>query len=104
MQDGARSVHSEYAPLLEVAARSSETSARFLAEILGLPAPVRLGPFVVVRVSDDTSLDYLDTADEIQIQHYAFLVSELEFDQIFERIRERELPYWADPSRREGSA
>jgi hypothetical protein len=29
--------------------------------------------------------------------HYAFLVSEPEFDTIFNRIRERKLPYWADP-------
>jgi hypothetical protein len=29
--------------------------------------------------------------------HYAFLVSEREFDEIFARIRERGLPYWSDP-------
>jgi hypothetical protein len=33
-------------------------------------------------------------------QHYAFLVSESDFDQIFGRIRDRRLPYWADPGRR----
>jgi hypothetical protein len=32
-------------------------------------------------------------------QHYAFLVSDSEFDQIFGRIRARGLPYWADPGR-----
>src|SRR5262249_58607777 len=37
---------------------------------------------------------------EISSQHYAFLVSEIEFDQISARIRERNLPYWADPARR----
>ncbi len=39
------------------------------------------------------------TADgmEIQAQHYAFLVSEREFDEIFGRIKERGLAYWADP-------
>ena len=35
---------------------------------------------------------------EISPQHYAFLVSESEFDQIFDRVRERSLPYWADPA------
>ena len=34
---------------------------------------------------------------EVQTQHYAFLVSDEEFDQIFGRIRERKLEYWADP-------
>ena len=37
-------------------------------------------------------------ADKIKPQHYAFLVSEAEFDEIFGRIRERALPYWADPA------
>jgi catechol 2,3-dioxygenase-like lactoylglutathione lyase family enzyme len=82
-----------------VAARDKTAAATFLTEILGLPSPSLIGPFSVVQVSDDTSLDYIDTAGEITSQHYAFLVSEVEFDEIFERIRERRLSYWADPSR-----
>jgi catechol 2,3-dioxygenase-like lactoylglutathione lyase family enzyme len=84
-----------------VAARDKETAAKFLADILGLPAPSLVDPFAVVRVSDDTSLDYIDAAGEIASQHYAFLVDENEFDEIFGRIRERGLSYWADPGRRE---
>lgn len=84
-----------------VAARDKDTAALFLTEILDLPAPSLLGPFAVVRVNDDTSLDYIDAEGEIASQHYAFLVSELEFDEIFERIRERRLSYWADPGRHE---
>ena len=84
-----------------VAAHDKVTSATFLTMILGLPAPSLLGPFAVVRVGDDTSLDYTDTEDEIAPQHYAFLVTEVEFDEIFARIRERNLPYWADPYRHE---
>jgi catechol 2,3-dioxygenase-like lactoylglutathione lyase family enzyme len=83
-----------------VAAHDKDTSATFLTKILGLPAPSLLGPFAVVRVGD-TSLDYIDANGEITPQHYAFLVSEIEFDEIFERIRERRLPYWADPGRHE---
>ena len=84
-----------------VAAHNNETSATFLAEILGLPAPSRIGPFAVVRVGDDTSLDYIDADGEIASQHYAFLVDEIEFDEIFARLQERHLPYWADPFRDE---
>jgi catechol 2,3-dioxygenase-like lactoylglutathione lyase family enzyme len=84
-----------------VAARDKKTAARFLAEILGLPAPALVGPFAMVRVSDDTSLDYVDNGGEITSQHYAFLVDENEFDEIFERIRAQGLRYWADPGRRE---
>jgi catechol 2,3-dioxygenase-like lactoylglutathione lyase family enzyme len=81
-----------------VAARDRDASARFLTEILGLSAPLRLGPFDVVQLGD-TSLDYMKSDGEIVSQHYAFLVSELEFDEIFGRIKERGLEYWADPSR-----
>lgn len=82
-------------------AHDREATARFLAEILGLAPPSLLGPFAVVRVSDDTTVDFVETDGEITSQHYAFLVTESEFEQIFDRIRERNLPYWADPGRNE---
>jgi catechol 2,3-dioxygenase-like lactoylglutathione lyase family enzyme len=83
-----------------VAARDPAASARFLADILGLPPPATFGHFEVVTVGQ-TSLDFLASDGEITSQHYAFLVSEAEFDEIFDRIRSRDLPYWADPSRRQ---
>lgn len=83
-----------------VAARDRDASATFLTEILGLPAPLQLGPFAVVSLGD-TSLDFMESDGEIVSQHYAFLVSEQEFDEIFGRIRERGLAYWADPYRRQ---
>jgi catechol 2,3-dioxygenase-like lactoylglutathione lyase family enzyme len=82
-----------------VAARDHQASARFLTEILGLSKPVHLGPFAIVQIGD-TSLDFMASEGEIVSQHYAFLVTELEFDEIFGRIRKRELAYWADPSRK----
>jgi catechol 2,3-dioxygenase-like lactoylglutathione lyase family enzyme len=78
-------------------ARDSRSSAAFLAEIFGLPAPVRWGPFQVVAAANGTNLDYLDRDGDIAPQHYAFLVSDAEFDEIFARLRERKLSYWADP-------
>jgi catechol 2,3-dioxygenase-like lactoylglutathione lyase family enzyme len=80
-----------------VAARDKAASAAFFAEVLGLEPPTRFGPFMVVEVANNVSLDFVDTTDEITPQHYAFLVSETEFDEILERIRARGLPYWADP-------
>ena len=82
-----------------VHARDSHLSAAFLADILGLPPPTRFGPFVVVEVDNGVSLDFLDTDARIAAQHYAFLISEAEFDQVFDRIRRRGLPFWADPGR-----
>ncbi len=84
-----------------VAARDKQASARFLAEILGLPAPREWGPFHMVTAENDANLDFLDTDGEINTQHYAFLVSEDEFDAIFSRISERSLDYWADPAQKQ---
>ena len=85
-----------------VHARDKRASAAFLSEILGLPAPVPFGPFMGVQTGNEVTLDFLD-ADESEfiVEHYAFLVSEAEFDLIFGRIKERKLAYWADPARRE---
>ena len=71
--------------------------ADFLSEILGLPAPTRYGPFHVVATGNEVSLDFLETDEEYSPQHYAFLITEDEFDEIFARITEREIPYFADP-------
>jgi catechol 2,3-dioxygenase-like lactoylglutathione lyase family enzyme len=80
-----------------VAAHDHRQSALFLSEILGLEPPVLLGPFALVTAGDELTLDFMKAEGEITSQHYAFLVSEAEFDEIFGRIRERQLPYWADP-------
>jgi catechol 2,3-dioxygenase-like lactoylglutathione lyase family enzyme len=87
-----------------VHARDPEASARFLSEMLGLPAPTKFGPFDVVRVDNGVSLDFIGTDDETYLvpNHYAFLVSDDEFDAIFNRIEERGLPYYADPAGQQG--
>ena len=77
--------------------RDQRRSASFLAEMLGRPAPTRFDPFLVVELDNGVSLDFHDTDDAIAPQHYAFLIGEEDFDTIFGRIRERKLPYWADP-------
>ena len=79
-----------------VAARDRRESAAFLAEILGLAPPTTYGPFAVVQLDNDVSLDFMDD-EEVHQRHYAFLVTEAEFDEIFGRIRARGLTYWADP-------
>jgi catechol 2,3-dioxygenase-like lactoylglutathione lyase family enzyme len=80
-----------------VAARDRKASATFLAELLNLPEPKPYGPFYTVQVANDVTLDFADDAGPIVSQHYAFLVSETEFDEIFGRIRDRDMAYWADP-------
>jgi catechol 2,3-dioxygenase-like lactoylglutathione lyase family enzyme len=86
-----------------VAARDSEASATFLADMLGLPAPTPWGPFQVVKTNNGVNVDFMNAEGEITQQHYAFLVSESEFDEIFSRLRNRGLVYWADPAQTQES-
>lgn len=72
-------------------------SAAFLTEILGLPAPVPFFHFLTVQLDNEITLDFIETNEDFDRQHYAFLVSETEFDEIFGRIKERGLAFWADP-------
>ena len=80
-----------------VRSHNQEASARFLTEILGLPEATRFGPFLVVELDNDVSLDFYETDGEIASQHYAFLVTEAEFEESFARLRARGIDYWADP-------
>jgi catechol 2,3-dioxygenase-like lactoylglutathione lyase family enzyme len=83
-----------------VAAHDKHASARFLADILGLEVGPQYGPFIPVQIPNDVTLDYMDTTGSITPQHYAFLVSEDDFDAIFARVRDAGLTYWADPFHR----
>jgi catechol 2,3-dioxygenase-like lactoylglutathione lyase family enzyme len=83
-----------------VRVRDKHEAATFLSEILGLPEPTSYGPFLVVQVDNDVSLDFADDHGEPSPQHYAFLVGETEFDEILGRIRDRGLASWADPFER----
>ena len=81
-----------------VAARDKQVSATFLASVLGLEVGPQYGPFLPVETGNGVTLDFADSdSAEIAPQHYAFLVSEAEFDAIFARIQERGLDYYADP-------
>ena len=86
-----------------VPARDPAACAAFLAEILGRAAPKRFGPFWTVALDNGVTLDFQYSGGEIPTEHYAFLVSESEFDIIFERIRARGLAYWADPMHQRAS-
>jgi catechol 2,3-dioxygenase-like lactoylglutathione lyase family enzyme len=83
--------------------RDSRASAEFCARMLGLPAPKKWGPFQVVTTANGVNIDFMDKEGEIRTQHYAFLVSEQEFDQILARVKEQGLRHWADPARTKAS-
>jgi catechol 2,3-dioxygenase-like lactoylglutathione lyase family enzyme len=83
-----------------VHSKDKRAAADFFAGLFGLPAPKPFYGFLDVELGNEVTLAFLDADGmEIQVQHYAFLVSDQEFDQIFGRLRERRLAYWADPGR-----
>jgi catechol 2,3-dioxygenase-like lactoylglutathione lyase family enzyme len=85
-----------------VHAHDNHESARFLAGILGLEVGAAWGPFVPVATANGVTLDFATVpAGPVVSQHYAFLVSEEEFDAAFARIRAAGLAYWADPHRKQ---
>jgi catechol 2,3-dioxygenase-like lactoylglutathione lyase family enzyme len=84
-----------------VHSHDKRAGAAYLATVLALPEPQPFGPFQVVEAANGVSLDYLDAGPGADVvpQHYAFLVSDAEFDAAFGRIRDRGQQYWADPGR-----
>src|SRR5437879_2551626 len=84
-----------------VQARDAKESATFLTEMLGLPAPKQWHHFSIVELTNEVSLDYVSTGGRVPSMHYCFLVSEEQFDEIFGRIQQRGLSYWADPFHRQ---
>jgi catechol 2,3-dioxygenase-like lactoylglutathione lyase family enzyme len=79
-------------------------SAAFLIDILGLPPARAFMHFLIVDLDNDVSVDFYEKEGDVARQHYAFLVSETEFDAGFERIKAAGLTYWADPARTQPGA
>lgn len=80
-----------------VHAEDKQASARFMSELFGLEPPIAFGPFLVVKTQNGVSLDFIDSGGQpVSSRHFAFLVSEAEFDQIFARMQARGVNYWAD--------
>lgn len=68
--------------------RANRESAEFLAHVLGLEVGTEWGPFIAVATGNGVTLDFaVIPAESIVAQHYAFLVSDEEFDAAFARIR-----------------
>ena len=78
-----------------VPSNDKDAAARWLADVFGLPY-AGAGYFAPVKMNDSLTLDFAD-ADEVPSLHYAFVVSEEEFDGIFERIRASASTYGSGP-------
>jgi catechol 2,3-dioxygenase-like lactoylglutathione lyase family enzyme len=79
-----------------VPAHDNEASAAFFARIFGLRFEGAVSHFAPVRVNDTLVLDF-DTRGTFDAQHYAFKVSDPEFDAIFQRIKDAGIAYGSGP-------
>jgi catechol 2,3-dioxygenase-like lactoylglutathione lyase family enzyme len=81
-----------------VPAHDKVASAKFFARMFGLPFDENsIGYFAPVRVNETLTLDFHDDVDRFEIHHYAFHVSDPEFDAIFTRVREAGIPFGSGP-------
>ena len=74
-------------------------SSAFMTNILGLPEARPFLHFLVVELANKVSVDFYQKEGSIAPQHYAFLLSDSEFDAAFQRIQDQGVAYWADPAR-----
>lgn len=79
-----------------VPSRDKEAAARFFSRIFGLSYEGLHSHFAPVRVNDRLTMDF-DDASEFDHHHYAFKVSEEDFDAIFGRIQVEGIPYGSGP-------
>lgn len=80
-----------------VPAHDKEGSAKFFADIFGLKYDGASGHFAPVKVNDSLTMDF-DNREGFESHHYAFKVSEEEFDGILARVQAAGLPYGSAPS------
>ena len=80
-----------------VPSRDKRAAARFFADILGLSVTPGRGYFAQVRVNETLTFDFADEEGPIAGGHYAFHVTDEEFDAIFERVKARGLAYGSEP-------
>jgi catechol 2,3-dioxygenase-like lactoylglutathione lyase family enzyme len=83
-----------------VPAHDPKASAQFLAEILGLRVGQPVAHFTPVVLANRVTLDY-DHYEQVDEHHYAFAVSDAEFEAAFGRIRDAGITYYADPACRQ---
>lgn len=79
-----------------VPSHNKDAAARFIADIFALPYG-GAGYFAPVRSNNTLTLDFAD-GRAFDVNHYAFVVSEGEFDAIFSRIKSGADSYGSGPS------
>ncbi|MFC4335051.1 VOC family protein [Salininema proteolyticum] len=82
-------------------AADRDATAEWWSDVFGV-ATKPFGPFLQIPCSNGVDLDICGIGSNPDRgrpapQHYAFLVSEGDFDAVFTRVKDRGIPYWAHP-------
>lgn len=83
-----------------VPAKDKVASAEFIGRMLGRPFEGLHGHFAPVQVNDSLTLDF-DDREDFESHHYAFHVSDEEFDDIFGRLKAESVAYGSGPRSQE---
>jgi catechol 2,3-dioxygenase-like lactoylglutathione lyase family enzyme len=81
-----------------IPAHDKKASAKFLGDVLGVTPGAQWGQFIPVQTANGVTLDFVDSKD-VRTQHYAFLVSESEFDAGLARLKQDGIKIYASPRR-----
>lgn len=79
-----------------VPSHDKDRAAQFIAALLGLANEGHFAHFAIVRVNERLTLDF-DDGDRFEPHHYAFKISESQFDEIFARAQEQRVTYGSGP-------
>lgn len=79
-----------------VPSKDKVSSAEFFAMVMGLKYEGPMGHFAPVRINESLTMDF-DNRENFESHHYAFLVSDNEFDEIFARVKDYEIVYGSEP-------
>jgi catechol 2,3-dioxygenase-like lactoylglutathione lyase family enzyme len=79
-----------------VPSHDKESSANFFARIFGLRYDGPAGHFAPVQVNDSLTFDW-DNRDQFESHHYAFMVSDEDFDAVFGRLKAESVRYGSGP-------
>jgi len=84
-----------------VPTKDKVAAAQFFADIFGLQLKPVVGYFAQVQVNESLTLDFADEPEpSLTSHHYAFHVSDVEFDDIWNRVKAKQLPWGSGPSQR----
>jgi catechol 2,3-dioxygenase-like lactoylglutathione lyase family enzyme len=79
-----------------VPAKDKVASAEFFAKVMGLQYEGAMGHFAPVRINSTMTMDF-DNREAFESHHYAFMVSDEEFDAIFDRVKAGGIVYGSEP-------